>query len=395
MRIALVTQFFPPEPCAAANRAEAMASALERAGHAVTIVTAFPSFPQGRLQQSDRFRLQRTQPHNGGEIVRLLTVRFGRMPGARLAHWLVTAFSFSAYLLFSRRRFDAIVITVPPITLALPAFAGVARHRAKLVLDVRDVFPDIALAMGEWRAGGFLARVTESVARSLYRTAELIVAVTPTAISQIARRGVDARRLMLAPNGAMEASWNPASPVESGFVALYAGNLGLATDVDVLADAALLLRESDAITIDVVGDGAQAERLKARIARQGIEHIRIRSSVARSEAMQMLASAGAAIIPLRAGITESIPTKIFDALSVGCPVVVAGEGEAAATAVASGAGIAVAAGDACALVQALRSVASFERETRRSWAERGRAFVNGMYRRDAIMDRLCARLAEL
>lgn len=395
MKVALVSQFFPPEPCAAANRAEAFANALQRSGHDVTVITAFPSFPQGVLQHGDRLCLRRRQRVENIDLVRLFTLPCPRVPGARLAHWLSTALSFSGYLLLARKTFDVIIVTVPPITLALPAFAGVFRHRAKLVLDVRDVFPDIALAMGQWQENSFWARATERIARALYLKASLVIAVTPTAIAQIAARGVSGERLMLAPNGASAVSYDTPSEPSAQFIALYAGNLGLATDVDVLADAARLLADAPSITLEVVGDGAQAQHLKNRIAREGIVNMRVREPVCRTEAMRLLADAGAALVPLRTGITESIPTKIFDALSVGCPVVVAGDGEAAATTLESGAGIAVTAGDAAALAQAIRRVASLDTATRRLWAQRGRTFVETRYRREVIMDRLCVRLTQL
>lgn len=395
MNVALVTQFFPPEPCAAANRAEALAKALARAGHTVTVVTGFPSFPQGRLASGDRFCGRRNETYEGTELIRLLTMRFGRMPGARLAHWLVSASAFTAYMLLAQKTFDVLIVSIPPITLALPALAGKLRHRAKLVLDVRDVFPDVAVAMGEWRANGFWARATERVARTLYRNASLIVAVTPTGVAQIAARGVSSERLMLAPNGACDAPDVVAQAQSKQFLAVYTGNLGLATDVDILADAAQLLAGSHEITLQIVGGGAQSQRLKARIEHEHLANLRVQEPVPRADAMRLLAGAGAALIPLRAGIRDSIPTKIFDALCVGCPIIVAADGEAAATALASGAGIAVAPGDAAALANAIREVAALDPDTRRLWSERGRRFVQTHYRRDAVMDGLCVRVSSL
>jgi putative colanic acid biosynthesis glycosyltransferase WcaI len=358
MNVALITQFFPPEPCAAANRTEAFAKALVRGGHNVTVVTAFPSFPQGRLAPGDRGCMRRDERYEGADLIRLLTGRFGRMPGARLAHWLVSATALTAYVLLTRKKFDVVIVSIPPITLALPALAAKLRHRAKLVLDVRDVFPDVAVAMGEWRANSFWARATERIARMLYRDASLIATVTPTGLAQISARGVSSDRLMLAPNGACDVPDVVPEARNGKFLALYTGNLGLATDVDVLADAARLLAEAPEIALQIVGGGAQSQRLQERIEREQIANLRVHEPVPRADAMRLLAGAGAALIPLRAGIRDSIPTKIFDALSVGCPVIVAADGEAAATALASGAGIAVAPGDAAALASAIRQVAA-------------------------------------
>ncbi len=107
-------------------------------------------------------------------------------------------------------------------------------------------------------------------------------------------------------------------PRNEGFTAVYAGNLGLTTDVDVLVDAASLLSK-DGITIEIVGDGAQRVQLAERVRNEGVENVRCKGSFPREEAMAMVAGADVAVIPLRKGLTESIPTKLYDSLSVGCP----------------------------------------------------------------------------
>ena len=392
MRVAVVSQFFPPEPCAAANRVEALTAALLRAGHDVTVVTAFPSFPSGRMQKSDRLKLIRRESRNGALVVRVLTMRFNGLPAARFMHWTVTACAFLVYLLTTRMRFDAMIVTVPPITLAIPAIIGSRRHRAKLVVDVRDVYPDVAIAMGEWREGSFLARAAELVVRALYRRAALISTVTPTTLRQIASRSVDSSRLLLAPNGADEPATGEQAEPHQRFTAVYAGNLGLATDVDVLIDAAAQLAADESISIGIVGDGAQAQRMKERIRAANLSNISLLGALPREETLRMLALARVALVPLRKGISDSIPTKIFDAFSVGCPVVVCGDGEARAVAMKSEGGDAVPAGDAEALAKAIARFAILDDGARSAYGERGRAFVRRFYSRGAIMDDLCARI---
>ena len=394
--VVILTHFYLPEPCAAANRAASLVRALVKEGNRVTVVTNFPSFPDGALAAGDR-GAYRVDERDGARVVRLFTRLFRGLPGARLNHWLLSALTSSWFLLTTRERFDDVIVTMPPITLALPALLGAWRHRAKLVVDVRDVYPDIAIAMGAWKPDGFLARATEYVARLLYRRADLVTAVTPTALRQIGSRGVTSEQLLLAPNGcdALPSSAATRSRTDHGFVALYAGNLGLATDVDVLLDAAALLREHERIGLWIAGDGVEGERLRKRVADENLANVRFFGSVARPEAMQMMADADVALVPLRKGISESIPTKIFDALSVGCPVLVAADGEARATALASGGGVVVPPGDPAALAAALSRLAALETETLRTQGTRGRSFVGEFYQRDAIMMTYSRRIAAL
>jgi len=393
VRVAVLTHFYPPEACAAATRVQSLADALVRSGNDVTVITNFPSFPQGRLHRKDRFKLFERGSEGNCTTVRLFSI-LARIPGGRLLHWLSASLAATAHLVFTIRRYDVIIASMPPITLAMPAMAGAWRHRAKLVVDVRDVFPDIAIAMGEWRREGFLARTAEFVVRRLYRRADLVVAVTPTAISQIAARGIDRSKLMLARNAAEDVPvFNRPPRNGNPFTAIYAGNLGVATDVDVLLSAAAHLKD-DGVRLEIVGDGAQAQSARERAEREAITNVVFRGVLPRAQALERIAAAQVALVPLRAGIEESVPTKMYDAFSVGCPVIVAASGEAAKEGAALGA-TCTQPGDAQSLAEAIHRLAAMNERELTQLGERGRAAVQARSGRSAIMSELCARISSL
>lgn len=395
MNVALVTHFYPPEPCAAATRMASLVDALANEGHRVTVITTFPSFPTGRFATEDRFVLCRAEKTEWGSLVRLFSAHPHRFPAARLIHWTSAAVSAAFYLSTRRTRYDLIIVSAPPITLALPALAGAFRHRAKLVVDVRDVFPDIAIAMGEWRKDSLVSRAAEFVVRRLYRRADLVVAVTPTAIAQIATRGVERSRLVLARNAAEITAGEPGSATvePEGFTAIYAGNLGLATDVDLLVDAAALLSE-DSITIKIVGDGAQRARLEDRLQKEAIKNVVMTGSRPRDEAMRMVAASDVSIVPLRKGIAESVPTKLYDSLALARPVIVAADGEAAIEGNSLGA-VCTPPGDACALAAELRKLSQMDPSGLRAIGEKGKVAVQNRASRAGIMKQLVQRLSSL
>jgi colanic acid biosynthesis glycosyl transferase WcaI len=391
VNVAVVAHFYPPEPCAAATRIASLAAALTRAGHDVTVVTTFPSFPTDCFLAGSRPVPLRSERCGEVRVVRLWSLLVRGLPGRRLLHWGSAAFAAAGYLLLTRRRYDQIIVSLPPITLAPVGIIAAWRHRAKLVADVRDVFPDIAIAMGAWRPNGFWARAVERLARALYRRADLIVAVTPTALEQIAARGVDPARLLLVRNAAEHMAAVPRAAPCGGFTAIYAGNLGVATDVDLLLEAARLLTR-EGITITVVGDGARGRELAERA--RGVANLVLRGSLPRAAAMRAVAAADVAIVPLRKGIAESVPTKLYDAVAVGCPVVVAGDGEARTEGAALGA-LCVAAGDAAALAAALRRLAALDRQALRALGDQGRARLAARADRAAVMGEFAARVTAL
>ncbi len=397
MRIALVSQFYTPEPCAAANRLAAMARAIAEAGHTVRVLTGMPSFPDGVIPAPYRGVRHVVEQDGAVAVERVWTYASATsLPGNRVANWLSVALGVTRRLVASRPRYDVIVVSSPPITLALPALLGAFAHRAPLVVDVRDVWPEIAVAMGAWRAGSMLERLVGRIADALYARAALITCVTETARRQIVARGVDPRKVHLAPNGfdtVEPAVENPLAPVPGVRDVVYVGNMGLATGLDVVLDAAVLLQK-DRIRFVLVGGGTDAERLRARARNERLENIVFTGSLPRSAAMRVLEDSAVTVVPLVASITDSLPTKLFDAMRAGVPVALSAGGEARQLIENADAGLVATPGDARALADAIRRIVA-DAALRARLGANGRAFVAAHYDRAAVMRDLAARIGSL
>ena len=157
--IALISQFYAPEPCAAANRVGAMARALCDAGHSVRVYTGMPSFPEGVVAAEYRGRDHVVEADGPVTVERVATYAAGASaPGNRILNWLSVAAGIAVRIATVRDRYDLVIVSSPPITLALPALVAAFAHVAPLVVDVRDVFPDVAVKMGAWKADSALVR---------------------------------------------------------------------------------------------------------------------------------------------------------------------------------------------------------------------------------------------
>jgi glycosyltransferase involved in cell wall biosynthesis len=396
-RIALVSQFFAPEPCAAANRVAAMAQALAAAGHEVRVYTGMPSFPQGEIQTAYRGRGHLVEVSGDVTVERVWTYAGRALPGGRILNWLSVAAGIALRMATERERYDLVIVSSPPITLAAPALLGAFAHRAPLIVDIRDVFPDVAVKMGAWAADSTLARVVGRVADALYARATLITPVTETAAAEIAARGVPAAKIALTPNGfdAIEASDRPPYDALPGVRDIvYVGNMGLATGLDVVLDAAAALRAEASIRFMMIGDGADANRLRARARDEALTNVVFTGPLPRPDALRAMTDAALTVVPLVATIADSLPTKLFDAMLVGTPIVLSAAGEAKRLVERSGAGLTVEPGDGAALAAGIRRVLD-DPALAAGYRASGPAFVRANYDRGAEMARLAERLREI
>jgi glycosyltransferase involved in cell wall biosynthesis len=395
MRVALLTQFYPPEPLAAANRLSAMAKAFGEAGDQVRVFTAMPSFPDGVIPEAYRGRRHLVEPGGDGVTVeRVRTYASAATPGNRILNWLSVAAGIGASAVATRERFDVVIVSSPPITLAAPALAAAAAHVAPLVVDVRDVWPEIALKIGAWRPGSPPARAVGALADALYARAALVSSVTQPQCDEIVARGVDPAKVMLASNGfdpVEPAAEPPVAPVPGVRDVVYVGNMGRSMGLEVVLDAAAALRDDPTIRFVMIGGGTAAAGLRARAAAEGLANVVFTGPLPRPAAQRALQDAAATVVPLLASITDTLPTKLFDAMVAGTPIVLSAGGEAKRVVEAGDAGLVVPPEDARALADGIRRVLGDE-ALRARFRANGPPYVRANYERAAVMRRFAERV---
>jgi glycosyltransferase involved in cell wall biosynthesis len=397
-RVLIISQFYPPEAAAASNRVSAIARALAEAGNDVTVVTGLPSFPEGVIPAAFRARSSRVTRDGAVAVTRVWTYASRRLRSVdRLLNWLSVSLGATAYVLTRRDPIDIAFVSSPPITLALPALAASLVRGARLVVDVRDVYPDVAIKMGVWKRGSLIARLVGAVADALYRRASLILTVTETCKAEIAGRGVAPDKIVIAPNGFDRSDASAPAPLvrEAGeFIVAYTGNMGIATGVGVVLDAALALRPLRRYRFVLVGGGADSDEVARRIRSEGIDNVTLLGPQTREIATAVMRQADVCVVPLKRGIVDSLPTKLLDALAVGTPVIVCADGEARTFVERSGGGLAVPPEDGIALAGAIGELSDDAARLQR-FAQSGLAYVTRHYDRANVVADISARVASL
>jgi glycosyltransferase involved in cell wall biosynthesis len=342
MRILLITQFYPPEVGAPQNRLSYLVRRLARSGHSVTVLTAFPNYPTGEIFADYRGRLWSDEQENGIRVVR--TWLYATISKA-LVPRLLSYCSFSLLALVAGlvkiSRQDAVIVESPPLPLGVSGVIISWAKRSRLVLNVSDLWPESAVALGILK-NPRLIRFATLLEMFLYKKADLITGQTDGIVENIRSRCPE-KDVALVPNGvdleffapstlktAAEPSARERFGANGAFIVGYAGLMGLAQDLDTVLDAAKLLRGIPEILFVLVGGGPEADRLKKKCEGNGSRNVRLISAQSASQMPDMLRAFDVALVPLKRHrlFKGARPSKMFEAMGMALPIICSVDGEA-------------------------------------------------------------------
>jgi len=271
------------------------------------------------------------------------------------------------------------------------------RHRIPYVMDLRDLWPAVFVDLGVLK-NQRLIRLLERWEMNLYRDATSIVTVTEAFRRNLIRRGIPAERIFTIPNGADVNFWRPVlGPAATlrerlqlgdSFVVLYIGAHGISQGLAAVLQAAERLLNQRKIQFVFVGEGAERDRLIKQAQDGGLTNIKFMEPVDREGTRDYYAMSDLCLVPLRdiPLFDAFIPSKIFEIMSVGRPILASLRGEAAEILRRSGSAEIVAPGDGAAIADGIRRL-YLDPAHRREMASSGPEFVAREYSRAQLAKR--------
>lgn len=339
MKILFLTDNFPPERNAPATRTYEHTVEWVRAGHQVTVITTAPNFPEGRLFDGYRNAWRSEESMEGIRVIRVKTYITANEGFLKRTLDYVSFMVTGGFAALFQPRPDVVVTTSPQFFCAMAGWIVTRLRRLPWVFELRDLWPASIVAVGAMNRSR-LIRLLERIELRMYRDADAVVSVTQPFKADLARRGIDPAKIDVVLNGVDLSRYQPMPKDESlldqfdlrgKFVAGYLGTHGMAHALDKVADAATILRDRSDIVFLFAGAGARRAELEATVRVRQLTNVRLIPSQPKAMMARLWSVHDLALIPLRDQelFTTVIPSKIFEAMAMGIPILISvPEGEA-------------------------------------------------------------------
>lgn len=393
-RVLVVSQAFPPEQGGNASRIGDTTRYLDDEGWDVTVLAPHPSYPHGQFDRD--WTRTSVDTHDGVTVRRLWTWQPTSADPSALSrglYYLLFAIHASLWVLLTDCRYDVAVTSTPPVFTTIPGWVASRRRGISWVVDVRDLWIDVAVDLDMLSPDGTVTRLTRSLQRRAFTGADRLFVTTAVMRDRILDRyPVAEDDVRVVPNGVDLSSFDPDR--RPGNAVVYTGNLGHAQDLEPCIRAMAHV-ESD-IQLRIVGDGDVRPELEAVAERVGVDDVvEFVGLVERDDVPEQLADAIAGLAPIKQTepLQYAVPTKAYEYLACGVPVVAVGNGAIESFLEQSEGGVLVES-DPVEIACVLDGLAQ-NPDRRASLSSAGRAYVADSYDRRAIAETVSDELSSL
>lgn len=352
MHILFLSDNFPPEVNAPASRTFEHCREWVRLGHTVTVITCVPNFPKGKVYDGYKNKVWQTEVADGVRIIRVWSyIAANEGFVKRILDYQSFMVSATMASIFVHKP-DLIISTSPQFFTACSGFVVSRLRRIPFVFELRDIWPESVKAVGAMGDSAVI-RLLEKIELFLYRKADLIVSVTNSFKKILISRGVDGHKIQVVTNGVDASRYTLREKdaellnhykLHGKFVTGYIGTHGMAHALETILDAAAKLKhyeEGEDIRFILLGHGAMKKDLQDKAEVMKLDNVIFIDSVPKEEVVRYWSILDLSIIHLKKTplFTTVIPSKLFECMGMGLPVLHGVAGESAAIVQKESAGV--------------------------------------------------------
>jgi colanic acid biosynthesis glycosyl transferase WcaI len=391
MKISIHSMYFLPDFGSAPILISELAEYLAGRGHEVEVVTTFP-----RAVSPEFRRLVYSRRRGSGFVVKRLWTNRTPHPLGRLMAWNI--YTAGALLnLLSLGQKDVLFLRTPPLQLGVPAFWAKRLKAARVLLNVQDIHPDLAIESGILKNPAGI-RFAKSLERWVYGLADRIVVISDGFRENLLAKGVPGPKMEVIPNWVDTEFLRPLekdNPVSrklglaGKFVVLYSGTISISSNLALerVLDAAKVLAPERDVLFVIVGEGLKKEALRARVRTLGLSNVAFLPFQPYRDLPALLASADVLLVPLDKEKSRlSVPSKLYNFMAAGRPILglATPDSEVAAILRDRECGLTVLPKDPAEIAEAVRTL-KLSPERRRAFALNARAHVVRYFAKDKIL----------
>jgi glycosyltransferase involved in cell wall biosynthesis len=394
MKILVITQHFPPEIEPSATKLYRFAEMLSKNGHTVSVVTGFPNYPTGIIPDEYKNRIIKSEKKNGFNIYRTYFVPSNRKIGIKR---LISESSFiiSAFLRgLLIGNLDFIFCSVPPLNSGLAALALSFLKGVPLISEIRDPFADAAVEEKMIR-NKFALRIIKKCEDMILSNSRHIFTISNGLKDILIKNGYSHSKITVIYSGTDLEMFNPDNypgllpqlgHLKGKFIVIYSGNHGIGQRLSTLVKSAEILKDEKGIHFVFVGDGPEKNGLIGLGRLLALDNITFLDPVSRLEIPSYIKAADVSAVLLRSTSMNrcAIPTKIYDSLAMGKPIILSAEAEASGFVDEINAGICVPPENAEELAKAIKYLFQHPNKCREFGQNARRFAVNNLSREKTI-----------
>ena len=332
MRLLVITPHFEPDTAPTGIIVTSLVDQWVEQGHQIEVITSLPWYEKHEIENHWKGKLFRREEKESVTVTRLHPFPQDKNKlFRRLMSFL--AFSFLAVIasLSKRGPFDAVVVLSPPLTLGTVGKVAAVRHRCKLILNLQDIFPDVAVTLGKIKSRSSI-KVLEKYEKFTYNGSDAITVLSKD-LEENVNKKIDRKKnppqIAVIPNFLISPSIKPQDRLTNyreehqlgeKFVVMYAGNLGNSQSFELITKAAKKHEKRDDIVYVINGGGVMSNQLKQQA--NVLKNLVVIDYQPVERLSEVLATADLHLVPLRTGLGGmSVPSKIYSIFAAGRPVI--------------------------------------------------------------------------
>ncbi|QIZ05621.1 glycosyltransferase family 4 protein [Priestia megaterium] len=322
-RVLIITQHFYPEIGSHANRIKHLYMLLAKNNFEATVLTTEPSYPNKKMYKDDQFWDEESLNLDNEHIIRIgiKNRKYSSSFLNRLYYYLEIMFKFILLILKDKQKYDYIFVTSPPIFTGFVGLFAKYRYKTKFILDIRDLWPESLKGVGVFD-NPLILNIFGALEKILYKKSDKIVINSLGFQEYIQRKaGILESKIMFIPNSVVkEELASIEHKKKQSKKIIYAGNLGLAQNTEIIYQLVPLLEEKG-IQLTVIGYGVNKKQLVESI--KNHKNVTIINPVTKKQCLNIIAQHDLGLVTLKDKdvFKTVLPGKIIDYMTCGVPIV--------------------------------------------------------------------------